>query len=137
VPANTYSSTISQADADAKAQNDANTNGQNYANANCVCAPSITVTFSNSTSDQIGISFSTGINFQAGSGYYRSYTCPVGTSSIVLPAGTYTVSLSNINSSTTHHFYVGGRTAIVGTYASFSNVNISNGTNKEDNVGIY
>ena len=137
VPAKTYSSTISQADADAQAQNDVNTNGQNYANANCVCAPSITVTFTNSTSDQIGINFSTGINFQAGTGYNRSYTCPAGTSSIQLPAGTYTVTFSVINSSVSHSFYVGGRTAIVGTNASFSNVNISNDTNKEDNVGIY
>lgn len=137
VPARTYSSTISQADADAKAQNDVNTNGQNYANSNCVCASSITVTFTNSTSDQIGINFSTGINFQAGIGYNRSYTCPVGTSSIVLPAGTYSVSFSVINSTTAHNFYVGGRTAINGTNASFSNVNISNDTNKEDNIGIY
>ncbi|OQP63670.1 DUF5977 domain-containing protein [Niastella populi] len=34
VAADTYSSGISQADADAKAQNDINTNGQNFANNN-------------------------------------------------------------------------------------------------------
>ncbi len=39
VPAGTYTSTISQADADQKAQNDVNTNGQNYANANGTCTP--------------------------------------------------------------------------------------------------
>jgi hypothetical protein len=37
VPANRYSSTSSQADADAQAQNDINANGQNYANANGTC----------------------------------------------------------------------------------------------------
>ncbi|HCN48623.1 MAG TPA: hypothetical protein DIT10_05945 [Chryseobacterium sp.] len=37
VPANTYSSKISQADADKKAQNDINANGQNTANANTTC----------------------------------------------------------------------------------------------------
>ena len=37
VPANTYSSTISQADADQKAQNDINNNGQNDANTNGTC----------------------------------------------------------------------------------------------------
>jgi hypothetical protein len=37
VPANQYSSTISQADADAKATTDINSNGQAYANANGVC----------------------------------------------------------------------------------------------------
>lgn len=137
VPAKTYSSTVSQADADTQAQNDVTANGQNYANANCVCAPGITVTFTNSTSDLIGINFSTGINFQAGTGYFTSYTCPLGTSSIVLPAGTYTVSFATINSTAAHNCYVGGRTAINGTNVSFSNVNISNATNKEDNIGIY
>jgi hypothetical protein len=39
VPAHTYSSTISQLDADTKAQNDVNANGQNYANSvgACIC----------------------------------------------------------------------------------------------------
>lgn len=37
VPAGKYTSTISQADADAKAQNDVNTNGQVYANSNAIC----------------------------------------------------------------------------------------------------
>lgn len=37
VAAHTYSSTISQADADQQAQNDVNTNGQNYANTNGTC----------------------------------------------------------------------------------------------------
>ncbi|WP_205886150.1 DUF5977 domain-containing protein, partial [Escherichia coli] len=37
VAAGTYSSTVSQADADQKATNDVNTNGQAYANANGIC----------------------------------------------------------------------------------------------------
>jgi YD repeat-containing protein len=37
VAANTYSSTVSQADANQKAINDVNANGQNYANANAAC----------------------------------------------------------------------------------------------------
>ncbi|WP_443946646.1 DUF5977 domain-containing protein [Pedobacter sp. AW1-32] len=37
VPAGRYTSTISQADADAKAQNDINANGQNYANLQGTC----------------------------------------------------------------------------------------------------
>jgi YD repeat-containing protein len=39
VPAGTYTSTISQADADAKAQADIAANGQAYANANGTCSP--------------------------------------------------------------------------------------------------
>jgi 20S proteasome alpha/beta subunit len=38
IPANTYSSTLSQADADLKAQNALNANGQTYANANGTCS---------------------------------------------------------------------------------------------------
>lgn len=38
VPAHTYSSEISQADANAKAHNDVLLNGQNYANQNCWCS---------------------------------------------------------------------------------------------------
>ena len=38
VPANTYSSTVSQSDADALAQADVNNNGQSYANANGTCS---------------------------------------------------------------------------------------------------
>ncbi len=42
VPAKTYSSTVSQADADQKAQNDINANGQNAANTNAICSPIVT-----------------------------------------------------------------------------------------------
>jgi hypothetical protein len=137
VPAQTYSSVTSQADADNQAQNDVNTNGQNYANANCICAASITVIFSNSTSDSIGINFSTGLNFSAGIGNNRSYVCPPGSSTLVLPAGIYSVSFSTIGSSNSHNCYVGARTAVAGNHVSFSNVNINSGTGGERNVGIY
>jgi len=43
VPANRYSSTVSQADADQQAINDINANGQNYANANGSCTPIPTI----------------------------------------------------------------------------------------------
>lgn len=42
VPANKYSSTVSQADADLQAQNEINANGQNYANATGFCLPPCT-----------------------------------------------------------------------------------------------
>jgi YD repeat-containing protein len=44
VPAGTYTSTISQQDADQQAQNDVNANGQNYANTNGTCQIPIYVT---------------------------------------------------------------------------------------------
>ena len=45
VAANTYSSIISQADANQKAINDVTANGQNYANANGTCTPTATLTY--------------------------------------------------------------------------------------------
>lgn len=46
VPAGSYTSSISQADADQKAQNDVNTNGQAYANANGTCTPVVGINIS-------------------------------------------------------------------------------------------
>ncbi|HEX7845859.1 MAG TPA: DUF5977 domain-containing protein [Chitinophagaceae bacterium] len=43
VPANTYSSTTSQAAANTIAQNDVTANGQSYANTNGTCSPSVTI----------------------------------------------------------------------------------------------
>ncbi|MEH3112284.1 DUF5977 domain-containing protein [Pedobacter terrae] len=133
VPASTYYSAISQEEADNLAQNDILANGQNYANANGVCVPAVQVSFHNSTSDSFGISFSTS------SGYYKSYVCPPGNSSLTLPGGIYSVSISVINSSNSRRMYVGSRSAIEGTYANFSNVNISNGTGSqyENSIGMY
>lgn len=49
VPAGTYSSTISQEDADLKADNDANLNGQNSVNTNgsCIIIPQISINYTN------------------------------------------------------------------------------------------
>jgi hypothetical protein len=132
VPAKTFSSIISQDDADLQARNYADANGQNYVNANTVCAEEVTVTFSNTTSSD-----TFGINFSSSTGYNKSYVCPKGSSSLVLPAGVYNVSISVINTNTTHNLYVGSRTAVVGTFTNFTNVNISNGSGAENKVGMY
>jgi len=49
VPEDTYSSTVSQADADQQALNDIDANGQNYANTNGACLNPVTVTGENWT----------------------------------------------------------------------------------------
>ncbi|NII85339.1 MULTISPECIES: DUF5977 domain-containing protein [unclassified Pedobacter] len=133
VPAKTVSSIISQEDADAQAQAYADANGQAYANANGLCAPNVTVTFSNSTSDSFGVSFS------RSDGYNKSFQCNPGSSSLVLPGGIYSVYISVINAPNSRRMYVGSRSAIEGTYASFTNVNISSGTGSqyENTIGMY
>src|SRR6185437_11768342 len=59
VAANTYTSTISQADADSKAQNDVNTNGQTYANAHgtCTAPANASISGSNTSSAVVYVSF--------------------------------------------------------------------------------
>ncbi|WP_423787470.1 DUF5977 domain-containing protein, partial [Klebsiella pneumoniae] len=47
VSASTYSSTVSQADANQKAINDVNTNGQIYANTNGTCTAVVATTYYN------------------------------------------------------------------------------------------
>jgi len=73
VPPGTYSSTISQADADQKAQNDVNTNGQAFANSHGVClwysvAQSGTFTRNNCTGGATGST----VTYTVAAGAYNS-----------------------------------------------------------------
>lgn len=131
VPAKKYYSAISQEDADAKAQNDINTNGQIYANNNGTCKISVVFSFWNATTDNFGVSF-----YDAASGYSKSFTCVPGSSSLALPQGVYTVTARNISSNVARRIYVGPRTAIFGTMATFNNVNINSVNTNENNLGI-
>ncbi len=118
VQAGTYSSVISQADANAKAQNDINLNGQNYANSVGSCSQLINVSFSNSTSVNFELSI-------GGSGVQR--VVGPGQTTIQVPSGIYTVHIAPL-SGTSYTYWVGSRTAIVGSSATFNNVNISTGS---------
>jgi hypothetical protein len=118
VPAGTYSSVISQADANAKAQNDINQNGQNYANSVGTCSQLINVSFSNSTSVNFEVSI-------GGSGVQR--VVGPGQTTIQVPSGVYTVHIAPL-SGTSYTYWVGSRSAIVGSSATFYNVNISTGS---------
>ncbi|WP_139276326.1 DUF5977 domain-containing protein [Sinomicrobium oceani] len=131
VPAKRYYSRISQETVDAMAQADIDANGQAYANTNGTCRQAVSFSFSNSTSDSFGVSFKD--NY----GVIKSYTCPPGYSSLVLPEGVYTITVQNISSNINRQIYVGARTAIVGTYVQFSNVNVFNvGFPSEKSMGM-
>ncbi|MGK6353529.1 DUF5977 domain-containing protein [Parapedobacter sp. DT-150] len=131
VEAGSYYSPVSQAAADAMAEAEIDANGQAYANANGTCRQGVTFSFSNSTSDSFGVSFNDG------AGYIKSYTCPPGSSSLVLPEGIYTITAQNISSNVSRRIYVGARTAITGTYVVFNNVNVINvGSPSEKSMGM-
>jgi 20S proteasome alpha/beta subunit len=70
VPANTYASFISQADADQQAQNDVNANGQTYANNNGTCTFYNVVKSGNFTRNNCAA---------GGTGSTVTYTVPAGT----------------------------------------------------------
>jgi YD repeat-containing protein len=94
VTAGTYTSTISQSDADQKAQNDINTNGQAYANANGTCTWTSQTQSGNFTRNNCGTN---------GTGSTVSYT---------ISAGSYssTISLADANQKALNAVNTGGQT---------------------------
>ncbi|MET0637669.1 MAG: DUF5977 domain-containing protein [Chitinophagaceae bacterium] len=92
VPAYTYSSTLNQDDADAKAQNDVNTNGQRYVNNIGICtSTTVAVSLKNYF---IGTSWPPYITvkFKQGNTIIQSNvfsSAKMGSVDITLPAGTY------------------------------------------------
>lgn len=130
IPAGTYTSYVSQADADQQALNQIALNGQAYANnpANGgLC--NIPVTYNNQTSvywNFTAVNTSTGTSYSSvlGSNYN-------GTLSVSLPAGTYTFTLSSSSQTTptppqfTVNGVVQNATATTNITATFTNVVVS------------
>lgn len=121
VPAGTYTSNISQSDANAQAQNDINANGQAYANANGTCAAAAIVSSYNSYNGS-GYYYGFTVIFQnntTGNTYYipsnSLNTQP--TNSSPIPYGTYTVTIQQGGGMTSTSY---GYTLISGSYYSGS-----------------
>ena len=121
VPANTHSSTISQADADSKAQADIIANGQNYANTNGTCIQVVDVTGSNSRNRSYTVTVS---------GAGGVYTLSSFASNVTLgqiPPGTYNVSFSPQGSPITVTFTANGFVQSGVGYATFYNISVTSG----------
>jgi len=122
IPANKYYAYSSDA-ANQAAKDELLYNGQNNANIYCSCVP-IIVNFS--MTNQTGLS-----GFQAQFSGPSSYTFNFptsGTSTVQLPAGTYTLTINPVGTFATHTFVLGSRTPVVAPGATFTNVNISTGS---------
>lgn len=115
VPANTYNSTISQADADQKAQNDVNTNGQAYANAQGTC--SVPITYYNV------VEGSTFTRNNCGAGYDGSqvgYTILAGTySSIISQADANQKAIDDVNANGQNYANAHGTCTVSSTNNDF------------------
>lgn len=128
VPAGTYASTISVADANLMAQNDANTNGQAFANVNGTCVgSSITVQGYNSKSFNYKVRFT---NNSTGAFYIFDLTAGTFNYSTLgqVPAGIYTVDFYPVTKPTTATFVVNGFVQ-TGSSVSFYNITVSSLTN--------
>ncbi len=123
VAAGTYSSTVSQADADQKATNDVNTNGQAYANNNGTCtAPAmINVTYYNTTIAEINLTL---INTVTNLTY--SFTLVSNTANLTLagqvPNGIYNVRMTSNTGAQPYSYGFYTFTASGVPYADFFNV---------------
>ncbi len=106
VPAGIYSSTLSQADANAQADNEILANGQNFTNANAVCIelPSAPagLAFNNATASTINFSW----NAAARATGYKIYKDGIYVSSVTAP--TTSGSLSGLNIATNYNVQVLG-----------------------------
>ncbi len=124
VPAGSYSSSVSQADADQRAQNDVNTNGQAYANYAGSCPISTTdVTLSNNSTGTFHIYFSSRDN----AANNKNFTINGSQSAIyTLKSGNYEITINPDDMySTEQHYFSAPFGSITGTSATFSNISIS------------
>ncbi len=112
VPASVYTSTVSQADADAKALADALLNGQSYANINGTCTPTvtmITINGYNAKASNYNVKFT---NTSTATSY--TFLLPANTFTPTykgqVPAGTYNVQFYPQGASVTATFNINGFT---------------------------
>ncbi|MDQ0966810.1 hypothetical protein QFZ20_002213 [Flavobacterium sp. W4I14] len=127
VPSNTYSSTLSQADADNQAQNDVNTNGQNYANTNGTCVLTQMITVSYSNNNLISGYYVKFHNNSSNQDYTFSISYGSGNFGTI-PAGSYDVSVYNPNGSSEVYTFQVGSAEISGSEASFPGVTVGPGS---------
>jgi Family of unknown function (DUF5977) len=118
VPAGTYTSVISQADADQLAQNDVNANGQAYANTNGTCTASVTISGTKSFSCS-GTKTGSGI-ITAPPGYLTTVTMNAGGSS-----GSYTISVTISGGVSMTRSVTNGSTSFTFTMPASGSVNWS------------
>ncbi|QEC79297.1 DUF5977 domain-containing protein [Mucilaginibacter ginsenosidivorax] len=122
VQAGAYSSTISQSDADQQALNYLNANGQAYANVNGTCMQSFAVTLNNYTNTGYKVYFSnssTSLTFSFSDS---------GSSTIQVPAGTYSVDVYPTGAYVNHTITCGSQ-SVTAPRNVFSGVVIASGSN--------
>lgn len=124
VPYGQFTSTLSQADADAKAQYDILQNGQTYANNNGVCTATPTyVNFTLSNTTNIS-----GYQARFSGPYTLTFNFPTnGQQTVQVPIGSsYTIAISPVGGFTINHtFQLTGYPTQTGPGVSFSNITVS------------
>ncbi|WP_423149767.1 DUF5977 domain-containing protein, partial [Rubrolithibacter danxiaensis] len=121
VAASQYSSSISQEDADAKAQNDIDLNGQAYANTNGTCLTAVNVTLTNNTQVNYHATFSKSTGEEYG------FDFGVGTQTIQVPEGTYSINIYPPSAYPATGSITVGSTTVSQPRHIFDNIEISTG----------
>ena len=128
VPSGTYTSNISQLDANTQATNDVAANGQAYANANRICSPPpVNVQGYNAKTTTYSVRFTSN---ETSLQYVFNLTPNTYSFNLLgqVPSGIYTVAFYPAGSPVTATFVVNGLT-FNGTNATFNNVSVTGLTN--------
>jgi hypothetical protein len=110
VPAGTYTSTTSQAAADALAQNDVNTNGQNWVNTNGYCDPLTTVYYTPHSYLSYHIYFTFTNTYTSEQYFFQTtpYASPYTSTALgQLPPGYYDIEIYNPYNYSYHYYDIG------------------------------
>jgi YD repeat-containing protein len=128
VPADKYSSSNTQTEADQLATADKTTNGPIYANANAICVPAVTINYSNYASTFLSATYT------RSTGEVYKFKLFPGSGTVNVPQGTYTVLVS---CSETYPLFNLGCLSATGSPYTFYNVNVSASTCNTLSVSLY
>lgn len=133
----TYTSTISQADADQQAVNYTNANGQNYANANGTCTPIVSVNLT--STNFIGVTGFNAVYTNVSTGQQTTFAISSRTGPRALGTinnGTYNITISKAGNTISYVYFLGNCNGIItgGTSGTFNNIVV--GTSTCNNVSI-
>jgi len=129
VPAGTFTSNVSQSQADSLATNELNKNGQTNANAYGQCLQNISFTMTNNTiaSGPGGIAVGMQITFSGP--VNLTFTMPSSGSQVIqVPTGTYGISVGADQNNYPHHIQLGSGTPVYNPSTLFSSVSIATGS---------
>jgi hypothetical protein len=129
VPAGTFTSNVSQTQADSMATAEVTKNGQAYANDYGTCIQNIGFTFNNTTTASSPTGVAVGMQITFSGPVNLTFTMPSsGTQVVQIPTGTYFISVGSDQNHYPHHIQLGSGTPVYNPSTGFSGVSIATGS---------